>query len=91
MKYDYWNVRAPGSPNLRRELEEAGLAPLCAAILAARGIGGREEAEQFLASGPERPAPRMARPALTLGQDASIWSISPCLSMTTAVRWPRSQ
>ena len=41
MKYDYWNVRTPGSPAVRRELEGAGLAPLCAAVLAARGIGGR--------------------------------------------------
>ncbi len=54
MKYDYWNVRTPGSPAVRRELEGAGLAPLCAAVLAARGIGGREEAGQFLACGPER-------------------------------------
>ncbi len=54
MRYDNWKIRGPGLPKLRRELEETGLAPLCAAVLAARGIGSREEAARFLADGPER-------------------------------------
>ena len=54
MKYHNWNVRRQGGPAVRRRLEEAGLAPLCAGLLAARGIDGPEEAARFLASGPER-------------------------------------
>ena len=54
MKYHNWNVRRPGSPGVRRTLEAAGLAPLCASLLSARGINTPEEAARFLASGPER-------------------------------------
>ncbi|MFG6351897.1 MAG: single-stranded-DNA-specific exonuclease RecJ, partial [Oscillospiraceae bacterium] len=53
MKYQQWNLR-PGDAGARRRLEEAGLPPLCAAVLSARGIGGPEDAARFLASGPER-------------------------------------
>lgn len=54
MRYDNWNVRRPGSPRARLALEEAGLPPLCAGLLAARGIGDREEAARFLSDSPER-------------------------------------
>ena len=50
MRYQQWNLR-PGGAAARRRMEAAGLAPLCAAVLAARGLDGPEEAERFLASG----------------------------------------
>ncbi len=50
MKYQQWNLR-PGCASARRRMESAGLAALCAAVLAARGLDGPEEAERFLASG----------------------------------------
>ncbi len=54
MKYHQWDIRRPGSAQARRALEGAGLSPLCAAVLAARGMAGPEEAGRFLACGPER-------------------------------------
>ncbi len=54
MKYQHWNVRRPGRPSVRRRMEAAGLAPLCAAVLSARGLDGPEEAARFLSDGPER-------------------------------------
>ena len=54
MKYQQWNMRRPGGAGVRRALERAGLSPLCAAVLAARGMAGPEQAAQFLACGPER-------------------------------------
>ena len=54
MKYHQWDMRRPGSAQARRALEGAGLSPLCAAVLAARGMAGPEEAGRFLACGPER-------------------------------------
>ena len=51
MKYQHWNLRRPGAPSVRRSLEAAGLSPLCAAVLSARGMSGQAEAAQFLASG----------------------------------------
>ena len=53
MKYQQWNLRRPGAPSVRHPLEAAGLSPLCAAVLSARGISGQAEAARFLASGPE--------------------------------------
>ena len=53
MKYQQWNLRRPAAPSVRRSLEAAGLSPLCAAVLSARGISGQAEAARFLASGPE--------------------------------------
>ena len=53
MKYQQWNLRRPAAPSVRRSLEAAGLSPLCAAVLSARGISGPAEAARFLASGPE--------------------------------------
>ena len=54
MRYDTWNVRRPGGPVVRRRLEEAGLAPLCAVVLSARGIDTPEKAARFLDSSRSR-------------------------------------
>ena len=54
MKYRHWNLRRASPPRVRRSLEEAGLSPLCAAVLAARGADRPEDAARFLSSGPER-------------------------------------
>lgn len=54
MKYQHWNLRRPGPAAARRALEESGLSPLCAAVLAARGLEGPAQAAEFLSSGPER-------------------------------------
>ena len=54
MRYGYWNVRRPAGPGVRQRLEEAGLAPLCAAVLSARGMDTPEKAVRFLDSGPGR-------------------------------------
>lgn len=53
MKYQHWNLRQPAVPSARRALEAAGLSPLCAAMLSARGLDGPEKAAQFLSCGPE--------------------------------------
>lgn len=54
MKYDTWNVRRPGSRGVRQRLEAAGLAPLCAMVLSARGLDTPEKAARFLDSGGSR-------------------------------------
>ncbi len=54
MKYQRWELRRPAAPPARRALEGAGLSPLCAAILSARGVEDPEQAARFLSSGPER-------------------------------------
>lgn len=54
MKYQNWDLRPAPAPGVRRSLEEAGLSPLCAQVLAARGLDGPQAAAQFLSSGPER-------------------------------------
>lgn len=51
MKYDRWNLRPPGKPGVRTELERAGLPPLCAAVLCARGVDTSQQASAFLAHG----------------------------------------
>ena len=43
MRYQEWRVAAP-SRAAREELEQAGVPPLLAAVLSARGIRTREEA-----------------------------------------------
>jgi len=53
MKYQHWDLRRP-APAARRALEGAGLSPLCAAILSARGLDGPDKATKFLSCGPER-------------------------------------
>ena len=54
MKYQRWNLRRPSTPASRHDLEAAGLSPLCATVLCARGLKGPEEALHFLSSGPDR-------------------------------------
>lgn len=51
MKYDRWNLRPPGAGAARAELEVAGLPPLCAAVLCARGVNTPSQASAFLAHG----------------------------------------
>ena len=53
MKYEQWNLRPGGSAAARREMELAGLSPLCAAVLCARGLDTPAKAGAFLAHGPE--------------------------------------
>ena len=52
MKYDRWNLRPSGPAGARAELERAGLPPLCAAVLCARGVDTAPAASAFLAHGP---------------------------------------
>ena len=52
MKYDRWNLRPSGPAGSRAELERAGLPPLCAAVLCARGVDTVPAASAFLAHGP---------------------------------------
>ena len=54
LKYQRWNLRRPSTPASRHDLEAAGLSPLCATVLCARGLKGPEEALHFLSSGPDR-------------------------------------
>lgn len=53
MKYEQWNLRRGGSDEARRQLELAGVPPLCAVVLCARGLDTPEKAREFLANGPE--------------------------------------
>lgn len=53
MKYDRWILRPPGPSGARTELERAGLPPLCAAVLCARGVDTPQQAAAFLAHGPD--------------------------------------
>ena len=53
MKYDRWNLRPSGPAGSRAELEQAGLPPLCAAVLCARGVDTAPAASAFLAHGPD--------------------------------------
>lgn len=50
MRYQEWRVAAP-SRAAREELEQAGVPPLLAAVLSARGIRTQEEAQALLAPG----------------------------------------
>ena len=52
MKYKQWQVTAP-CPEGQRELEQAGLPPLLAGLLAARGVVRPEEARRLLSPGRE--------------------------------------
>ncbi len=52
MKYKQWQVAAP-CPEGQRELEQAGLPPLLAGLLAARGVVRPEEARRLLSPGRE--------------------------------------
>ena len=52
MKYRQWSVASPDAA-LRSALEGAGLPPLLASILAARGIQSGDQAQQLLSPGEE--------------------------------------
>ena len=52
MKYRQWSVASPDAA-LRSALEGAGLPPLLASILAARGIHSGDQAQQLLSPGGE--------------------------------------
>ena len=49
MKYQQWKLPPSNGSAGRRRLEEAGLPPLCAAVLSARGLDTPEQAQRFLA------------------------------------------
>ena len=83
MRYQEWRVAAP-SRAAREELEQAGVPPLLAAVLSARGIRTREEAQALLAPG-ETPledpmglrdmdrAVRRIRRALETGETVAVY------------------
>ena len=50
MKYQQWE-RSVFRPEARAELEQAGIPPLAALTLCARGLDTAEKAQAFLASG----------------------------------------
>ena len=60
MKYKQWN-RAAWDPAARQALEEAGLPPLAAMLLCARGLDSPEKARDFLTGGGPLPDPRLLR------------------------------
>ena len=64
MKYRQWSVASPDAA-LRSALEGAGLPPLLASILAARGIHSGDQAQQLLSPGGES----LLSPLLMLGMD----------------------
>ena len=55
MKYKQWNI-APGDPAARRTMEAAGVSPLAAMALCARGLDTPEKARAFLDAGLDRLA-----------------------------------
>ncbi len=52
MKYEQWNLSRAPSLDVLRRMERAGLPPLCAAVLCARGLDTPEKAAGFLAETP---------------------------------------
>ena len=56
MKYEQWNLRRPVAVDVLRGMELAGLPPLCAAVLCARGLDTPEKARAFLDAGRGRLA-----------------------------------
>ena len=72
MKYDRWNLRPSGPAGSRAELERAGLPPLCAAVLCARGVDTAPAASAFLAHGPNL----LHDPFLPLDMEKAVERIS---------------
>ena len=84
MRYEQWNLRRPPSPEALRQMELAGLPPLCAAVLCARGLDTPEKAAAFLAETPvllrdpfllrdmDRAAERICR-ALDRGETIAVY------------------
>ncbi len=70
MKYKQWQVAAP-CPEGQRELEQAGLPPLLAGLLAARGVVRPEEARRLLSPGRE-PIPD---PMLLKDMDRAVYRV----------------
>ena len=62
MKYKHWKV-APPCPEARAALEEAGVPPLLAAVLSARGVRTWDQAGRLL-SPEEEPLPFYIFPAV---------------------------
>ena len=54
MKYEQWTLKPAPAPAEVAEAVRAGLPPLCAAVLCARGFTRPEEAARFLSYGEER-------------------------------------
>lgn len=84
MKYEQWNLRRPVAVDVLRGMELAGLPPLCAAVLCARGVDTPEKAAEFLRETPvsqrdpfllqdmERAATRI-RQALDRGETIAVY------------------
>ena len=84
MKYEQWNLRRPVAADVLRGMELAGLPPLCAAVLCARGVDTPEKAAEFLRETPvsqrdpfllqdmERAATRI-RQALDRGETIAVY------------------
>ena len=84
MKYEQWNLRRPVAADVLRGMELAGLPPLCAAVLFARGVDTPEKAAEFLRETPvsqrdpfllqdmERAATRI-RQALDRGETIAVY------------------
>ena len=75
MKYKQWNY-ASSAPETRRALEEAGVPPLTAAVLCARGFDTVEKARRFLASGESL----LADPLLLRDMDRAVERVRRALS-----------
>ncbi len=67
MKYQTWSI-APSDPADRALLERAGVSPLLAAVLAARGVTTPEQARQLLFS----PPSRLSDPLLIRDMDKAV-------------------
>ena len=93
MRYEQWTLPRPPSRQALRRMEQAGLPPLCAAVLCARGVVTPDKAaafltqssvllrDPFLLGGMDRAAARIRR-ALELGEGIAVygaltWAASP--------------